>query len=159
MKSNRSFRNHRIKAFTLNEMMVVLVITSIVIGIGFSVLRLVQKQMDSLGTVYGKNTEINLLRQSLWIDFNTSDGAWYDTKTNELVFANGIKSSRYQWYDSYVVKERDTFFLEVDTIEYYFNGLYQASGEVDAMDISCGKKTGGHRIVVYKKNAATSYLN
>ncbi len=154
---NRSFK--KIKAFTLNEMLVVLLITSIIIGMGFAVLQLVQQQMHGIGGIYGKNTETNLLRQSLWIDFNQYDGIWFDKNNNELVFANQLKELKYQWHKDYVIKEKDTFFLETTKRQHFFNGGPKQSGEIDALDFSIAQKDGGHRIVVYKRNAATSYLN
>ncbi|TMU55651.1 PulJ/GspJ family protein [Flagellimonas algicola] len=154
-----NLENSKIKAFTLTEMLVVLLITSIVISLGFSVLRLVQQQMYTIGGIYESNTEANLLRQSLWVDFNRHDGVWYDEQRNELVFANELKNTVYQWQQDYVVKERDTFFLKTHEATYYFNGLPTQSSEVDALDFSVGNEGKKQRIVVYKTNAATTYLN
>ncbi len=151
--------NYKIKAFTLNEMLVVLLLTSILIGLGFSVLRLVQQQMHGISGIYEKNTEANLLRQSLWVDFNRHDGVWYDAQRDELVFAHEMKRTIYQWHENFVVKKRDTFFLKIYETQYYFNGLPIQSSEVDALDFSVGNEGNKQRIVVYKTNAATTYLN
>ena len=140
-------------------MLVVLLITSIVIGMGFAVLQLVQQQMHGISGIYGKNTEINLLRQSLWIDFNQHDGILYDSRNDELVFSSELDKVTYQWHGNFVVKEKDTFFFETTYRRHFFNGEPKDSGEIDALDFSTSQKEGGHRIMVYKKNAATSYLN
>lgn len=149
----------KIKAFTLNEMLVVLLITSIVIGMGFAVLRLVQQQMYGISGIYGRNTELNLLRQSLWIDFNQYDGIWYDELNDELLFANELKEVKYQWHKDFVIKVQDTFFFKTSEKTHFFNGEPKESGEIDALDFSTTQEDGGHRIVVYKKNSATSYIN
>ena len=149
----------KLQAFTLNELLVVLLITSIVIGMGFSVLQLVQRQMHGISGVYKTQTEINLLRQSLWIDFNSYDGVWYDAGKDELVFGNQLQTSRYQWFESYIVKDRDTFHLKTGTKQFYYNGLQKEYGELDGLDLSFTENDGNQRIMVYKTNAASSYLN
>lgn len=149
----------KIQAFTLNELLVVLLITSIVIGMGFSVLQLVQRQMRGINGVYETQTEINLLRQSLWIDFNSYDGVWYDAGNDELIFENQLQTSRYQWFKSYIVKDSDTFHLKTGTKQFYYNGLQKEHGELDGLDLSFTENDGNKRIMVYKTNAASSYLN
>ncbi|WP_036384483.1 type II secretion system protein J [Muricauda sp. MAR_2010_75] len=148
----------KIKAFTLNEMLVVLLITSLVVGMAFSVLRLVQQQMDGLTHNYEKSTELNLLRQSLWIDFNQCDGVWFDATEQKFLFVNELKRVTYQFRDKYVIKERDTFFIPIDEKRIYFKGEGTKSGEIDALDLRTSKEGGG-RIFVFKKNASTSYVN
>jgi type II secretory pathway pseudopilin PulG len=148
----------KIKAFTLNEMLVVLLITSLVVGMAFSVLRLVQQQMDGLTHNYERNTELNLLRQSLWIDFNQCDGVWYDAPEQKLLFVNELKRVTYQFQGDYVIKERDTFFIPIDEKRIYFDGEHARFGEIDALDLRTSQE-GGRRIFVFKRNSSTSYIN
>ena len=103
----------KIKAFTLNEMLVVLLITAIIVGMAFSVLSLVQRQMHGIEGNYERNTELNLLRQSLWIDFNSFEGIWYESKTNELLFVNELKEVKYQLFEDFIIKDTDTFQVQI----------------------------------------------
>lgn len=150
---------NKIKAFTLNEMLVVLLITSLVVGMAYSVLRLVQIQMQGISSNYEQNTELNLLRQSLWIDFNQSDRVWFDTSTNELLLTNGLKETNYSFQDVGVIKDRDTFFIKIASMDRYFNGRKSSIGEIDALDLYTSKEERVQRIFVSKRNAATSYIN
>jgi len=149
----------KIKAFTLNEMLVVLLITVIVIGMGFAVLSLVQRQMHGIDGNYEKNTELNLLRQSLWIDFNKFEGIWYEKDKGELFFVNELEEVNYQLYEDYIVKARDTFYVQIKDKSFFFKGNTQLSGEIDALDLRMSKENGLKRVFVFKKNAATSYIN
>lgn len=150
----------KIKAFTLNEMLVVLLITVLVVGMAFSVLRLVQVQMHGISSNYEKNTELNLLRQSLWVDFNRFDRIWYDGTEQRMVFENEVTKSSYQIWPEGVVKEKDTFWVPVPRWEVYFKGEIVGKGEIDALDLYIGKEEEvGKRVFVFKRNAATSYIN
>ncbi|PCJ94997.1 MAG: hypothetical protein COA50_11565 [Flavobacteriaceae bacterium] len=151
--------NKKIKAFTLNEMLVVLLMTTIVVGMAFAVLNLVQQQMHGIESNYERNTSHDLLRQSLWIDFNQFDGIWYDAKEEELLFVNELKEVKYKLYDDMVVKDLDTFFIAWKKRNFYFKANTQSSGEVDALDFVTSKENGTRRMFVFKRNAATTYMN
>lgn len=152
-------KTHKIKAFTLNEMLVVLLITSLVVGMAYSVLRLVQIQMHGIASNYEQNTELNLLRQSLWIDFNQSDRIWFDASKKELLLTNGLKETNYLFQEEAIIKGKDTFFIKIASMERYFNGKKSHLGEIDALDLYTSKNQGGQRVFVSKRNAATSYVN
>ncbi|MEQ5791608.1 prepilin-type N-terminal cleavage/methylation domain-containing protein [Muricauda sp. NFXS6] len=148
----------KIKGFTLQEMLVVLLLTALVVGMAFSVLRLVQVQMNGISSNYTKSTEMRLLKQSLWVDFNQHDRVWYDQGNKELLLANEMDEARYQFQKDMVVKERDTFFVEIKELRPYFNGNGILGGEMDALDLYTGASQSG-RLFVFKRNSATSYIN
>lgn len=158
MRWNRQ-RIKELPAFTVNEMLVVLLLTTIVVGMAFAVLQLVQQQMHGIDRNYEQSTELNLLRQSLWVDFNQSDGIWYDDQANTLLFTNEINEVTYQLLEDRIVKDRDTFQIALKGQAFFFRGITKAQGEIDALDFSTEKRHGAQRLFVFKKNAATSYLN
>lgn len=152
-------RIKKIQAFTLNEMLVVLLLTTIVIGMGFAVLQLVQQQMGGIDENYGRNTEFNLLRQSLWMDFNQSDGVWYDAKNGQLLFTNELRKVTYHMYEDKIIKDIDTFQVAFKQHRFFFKGDLRKEGEIDALDFSTDKKNGSQRLFAFKTNAATSSVN
>lgn len=154
-----NWKTHKIKAFTLHEMLVVLLITSLVVGMAYSVLRLVQIQMQGISSNYEQSTELNLLRQSLWMDFNQSDRVWFDTSKNELVLVNEVKEASYTFQQDRVIKDKDTFFIKIASLDRYFNGEKSNVGEIDALDLYTSEDQGSQRVFVSKRNAATSYVN
>jgi len=101
----------KVRAFAIQEMMVVLAITAIVVGMAFSVLRLVQNQMGNIGDIYEVKLEANKLRQSLWIDFNRYSYAFYDQKKAQLYFSNEIEEKVYTLTENRFATERDTILL------------------------------------------------
>lgn len=152
-------RIKKINAFTLNEMLVVLLLTTIVVGMGFAVLQLVQQQMGGIDRNYERNTDLNLLRQSLWMDFNQSDGVWYDAKNGQLLFKNELKEVTYHVHQDKIIKDIDTFQITFKEQRFFFKGEIRKEGEIDALDFSTDKKNGSQRLFVFKTNAATSSIN
>lgn len=140
-------------------MIVVLLITTIVVGMAFSVLHLVQRQMDGIRSNYVNNTELNLLKRSLWIDFNRYDHIQYHGGNGQLDFINEMGSTTYQFDEGMVIKARDTFHLEFDRGEFYFQYNELFEGEVDAIYLQTGPKYGGQGLFVYKTNSAATYIN
>lgn len=149
----------KIHAFTLSEMLVALLITTIVVGMAFSVLNLIQKQMQGIEGNYERNTELNLLRQSLWIDFNRSNRIGYDEGKQELYFFNEIKSVTYQLYENQIIKEKDTFHLQWEVQKFYFENSAISTGEIDALEFKTSKAYGNRPLFVYKTNSANLYMN
>lgn len=149
----------KVKGFTLGEMLVVLLLTTIVVASTFTILQLVQQQMNNIENNYARNTEYNLLRRSLWVDFHQNDGIWYDKATSTLYFKNEIKEVAYQLGKEQIVKGKDTFKLGVKEHQFFFKGNEIDQGEIDALDFSIETKSSSPRLFVFKTNASTSILN
>lgn len=152
-------KNHKIQAFALQEMMVVLAITAIVVGMAYSVLNLVQKQMSTISGIYDVKMEANKLRQSLWIDFNRYSYAHYDQKKEMLYLSNALEEKWYAFKDNHIVMERDTFRIQVDSRVFYFNNKVRSKGEIDAIKLKTGKESGYQQIFVFKANAPATFVN
>ncbi|MCK0160126.1 hypothetical protein [Allomuricauda sp. F6463D] len=148
----------KIKAFTLHEMLVVLLITVLVVGMAYSVLRLVQTQMNGISSNYEEMTEVRLLKQRLWIDFNQYDRVWYNAANRELLLCNEISEVEYQFQKELVLKGQDTFHLKTKELLAYFEVGIINEGEIDAIDLYVGGGN-GTRLFVFKRNSATSYIN
>lgn len=149
----------KIKAFTLSEMIVALLITTIVVGMSYSVLNLVQKQMYGIEENYQKNTELYLLKQSLWIDFNSCDRAFYNAKTGELTFTNELKTTLYNIHKNRIAKEKDTFAIDWELQKFYFENKEQLIGEIDALDFKTTNEFGNQQLFVSKNNSASTYMD
>ena len=140
-------------------MMVVLVITLIVVGLAFSILNLVQRQMGGIAHNYEKRTSTNLLRQALWIDFNTYSDISFDAQSQILNCSNALGAVQYLFQEARIIREKDTFDFEVNTKNFYFDGQEFPSGNLDALRLIIGPKGATKTVFVYKENAAAKYLN
>ncbi len=151
--------NRKIQAFTLSEMVVVLILTSIVVGLAFSVLLLVQKHMTSIQINFIQKTELNKLEQSLWIDFNRYSNITYDALEDEITFINAMDSINYQFHEQYIVKALDTFYIPIHNKTFFFNGNNIEIGPIDAIKLETSKIMQNQHLFVFKKNDATLFIN
>jgi hypothetical protein len=140
-------------------MIVVLILTSIVVGLAFSVLGLVQKQMLAIQVNYNKSLELQKLETALWLDFNRYSEIHIDTNENKLVLKNELDSVSYYFHKEFVMKERDTFKIPLKSKEFYFDGVLSLNNQVDAIKLRTSKAFQNQEIFIFKKNDAVSYMN
>ncbi len=151
--------HNKIQAFTLSEMVVVLILTSIVVGLAFSVLTLVQKHMAGIQQNFANGTALNKLEQSMWLDFNRYSRIKYDPMEEEITFANDIDSITYRFYDAYITKTADTFHIQLQHKTMYFEGSTIGTGTMDAIKLETGKADQNQTLFIYRDNDATPFLN
>ncbi|WP_037052560.1 PulJ/GspJ family protein [Psychroserpens burtonensis] len=152
-------RNRKLNAFTLSEMIIVLILTSIVVGLAFSVLTLVQKQMFAIQNNYNTSLELNKLETSLWLDFNRYSKITYDDIEDEMKFSSELDSVVYQFRQDFIVKEKDTFSIQLQNKQMYFDGEQSINGQIDAIKLETMKEFQNQKLFVYKTNDTTLYMN
>jgi len=137
---------------------VVLILTSIVVALAFSVLSLVQKHMRSIEENLKEHTIINKLEVSLNLDFNRFSRINYNDIEKELQFYNEIDTLHYQFNNDYIIKELDTFKIQLQNKKFYFEGETKQNGDIDAMKLTVSNNNSNKFIFVYKQNDATSFI-
>lgn len=151
--------SHKIKAFTLSEMIVVILLTVIVAGMAFSVLQLVQKHMYAIKANFENSTSITLLEQSLWIDANRSNVMKYDTAEDKLYFISEIDTITYTFQPTYIQKDIDTFAIAISEKLFYFEGKETFSEKIDAFKLITAKEFRKRTVFISKRNTANTYMN
>lgn len=151
--------NKKIAAFTLAEMIVVLILTSIVAGLAFSVLTLIQKQMLGIQENFKHNSELNLLEQSLWLDFNRYNRISFDEIENQLKFSTELDSVYYGFKPDYIVKQQDTFQIQIKEKLLFFNGDQVENGKVDAIKMETTKPFLNQKLFIFKPNDANQFID
>lgn len=151
--------NTKIQAFTLSEMIVVLIITSIVIGLAFSVLSLVQNHMSGIQNNFTNNIELNKLEQSLCLDFNRYSKIEYNELENMISFKTEIDSISYQFHEAYIIKDIDTFNIQLQGKQFFFNGNKIENGFIDAIKLETSKVFQNQKLFIFKENDATLFVN
>lgn len=149
----------KIKSFTLSELLIVMIITAIVVGMAFSVLRLVQKQIHAIQTNFDKTSTLALFEQKLWQDFNEPYTIVYDTKKQILILNSETDTVTYSFQENYTLRNTDTIPLKLIPKTFFFNGKEIQNGTVDAMRLSAATNLPDYEIFVAKKNDITFFMN
>lgn len=125
-------RNTKLKSFTLSEMLVVMIITAIVVGMAFSVLSLVQKQIRSIQKNFGRTTELSLFEQQLWQDFNGCNSIGFKNE-GIITMISDIDTVHYIFKERFALRNRDTINARVKLEKVYYGGAEVTSGVIDAV--------------------------
>lgn len=150
---------NKIKSFTLSEILVVMVITAIVVGIAFSVLRLVQKQIHTIETNFQKTTSLALFEQKLWQDFNELNVIDYNENKHSMLMGSEVDTVLYSFQENYILRNNDTLKLKLGISMLYFEGKTVKEGNIDAISISGMAELPDYKIFVSKKNDLTLTMN
>lgn len=149
----------KVPSFTLAELVVVLIITSIVVGMAFSVLRLVQNQIHAIQTNFEKTSTLALFEQQLWQDFNEKEVILFKEKENSLQLQSEMDTVNYSFQDHFILRNMDTIHLKLQIATLFFNGKKVQQDTIDAMAISGKTELPDYEIFVSRKNDLTLFMN
>ncbi|SHM96860.1 PulJ/GspJ family protein [Flavobacterium chilense] len=149
----------KLKSFTLAELLVVMIITTIVVGMAFSVLRLVQKQIHAIQTNFDKTSNLALFEQKLWQDFNEPHTIVYDNQKQILIMTSEIDTVTYSFQDKFTMRNLDTIKLKINPNKIFFKGKEIKSGTIDAISLFAQTELPDYQIFVSKKNDVTLFMN
>lgn len=152
-------QKNKIKSFTLPELLVVMIITAIVVGMAFSVLRLVQKQIHVIETNFEKTSSLALFEQKLWQDFNELNTIQFNENTNSLLMESEMDTVLYSFQENYILRNSDTIKLKLVANKLFFKGKEVKEGNIDALSISGIAELPDYEIFVSKKNDVTLSMN
>lgn len=149
-------KNKKLEAFTLAEMLVVLVITGILVTMALLVLNLVQKQTKSITSVYNDNTEIHLLERVLWQDVAKGNMQF---QKQQLLCTSEIDTVSYVFKKDMVIRNTDTLWVSVKGIQIYLDGNTTTKNNVvDAIELELQHQM-NRSIFIYKTKDAAHYMN
>lgn len=105
---------HKIKAFTLLESLITILLISIIIGLSYGLINLVDKQMTLLQKENVEVLEYNLFNSTLKLDIHKSNAFFIEK--NQLNLSNyDNRVISYSFYNEYILRENavkiDTFML------------------------------------------------
>ncbi|RED26116.1 pilin/secretion family protein with methylation motif [Flavobacterium cutihirudinis] len=149
----------KLKSFTLSEMIVVMIITAIVVGMAFSVLRIVQKQIHTIQSNFEKTSTLALFEQKLWQDFNEPHMIIYDKAKQLLIMTSEIDTITYSFQENFSLRNLDTIKLKITPNKAFLRGKEISNGQIDALSIYAETELPDYRIFVSKKNDLTFFMN
>jgi len=150
--------NKKVKAFTIAEVLVVLVISGIVLSLTLLILSLVQKQVITISQNYDRQAEIRLLERALWQDFNRHH-LFFNTKQQQLQCISEIDTVNYRFKSNFVIRNADTLNVVVYKTTTYLDGDPVANHMIDAIELLLSKEIADQKLFIYKPKDASFYIN
>ncbi|WP_040278284.1 hypothetical protein [Psychroserpens damuponensis] len=149
----------KLAAYTLNEMLIVIIISSIITSLAFTVLNLVNRNMWAIQENLKVNTEFSKLEESLWIDMNRYQNIVFLESKNQMIFNSIIDSLTYKFHSEYIVKGMDTFNVKIENKLFFFNGNETETDRIDAVKLELSKQYRSQQLFVFKRNDAIQFMN
>lgn len=147
----------KIKAFTLSELLVVMVVSTIVVSMAFLVLTMVQKQMNKIQGNLEKKKTIESLDKILWQDFNQAKEVF--VKGEQLVFEKEEDTLVYHMGEKALIREKDSFPILVKNKSFFLDGIKIEKGSIDALKLTFESTYTNQELFVYRTKPASFYLN
>lgn len=97
----------KIKAFTLMELLIGMIIGCIVVALGYSTYNIIFKQYSAYKAIKNKVVEIMQLNTVMNNDFTTADFITFSD--NKLILNNRDTLLEYYFNDSYIIRTNNTF--------------------------------------------------
>ncbi len=149
--------NKKIPAFTLSEVLIVLVITAIVVGIAFSVLTLIMKQYNAMKDSYIYKSEVLKLKQRLSIDFNSSQTIIWNPNEDQLIITKPEQTIIYQWDATAIIRNTDTIAVGISQSNIFQKGEPVLSGPIDGLKLISDK--GGMKALIFVSRETDALTN
>ena len=116
--------NKKLNSFTLSEMLVVLIITAIVVGLAFSVLSIVRRQVHKLQNDTDQRVQYDMLKSKLFLDFNKYPNA-YLSGDDTFMFKSEIDSTIYTITDNLIITNQDTLVKNVKEAQFFYKNSHK----------------------------------
>jgi prepilin-type N-terminal cleavage/methylation domain-containing protein len=148
----------KINAFTLSEMLVVLVVSSILISMAFVAVSMVQKQVYLIQKNLSKKQQLLFFEATLLRDFNTHR-VFFIKQENSLLLTSSKDSISYTFFDDFVIRGTDTIKISFENKTLFLDGAMVTDGEIDAISLNLLSSYANAQLFLQKTKGATFYLN
>lgn len=129
-----------------------MVITLIVVALSFSVLNMVNKQVQAVSYQYALNHEIKELKTALSLDFlNHSEVILVDN--SQIIFKSPVSKKEYNHHGLVITREQDSFNIPVKQVVAWLKGKPVTAGKIDAVEIEYEYADIVSKLFVYRSNS------
>lgn len=148
----------KVKAFTLSELLVVLVISGIVVSITFLALQLVQKQIKEIQANFRDQQEILQFERVIVNDLNTRKPE-LNKEGNQLLFYGANDFISYTFETDYFIREKDTFKFKIIEKRFFLDNEKVDDGNFDAIHFKFAQSYSTKEIFAYTVKDSEYYMN
>lgn len=154
-------RQKKVSGFTLTEVLVVLVITVVVVGLCFSVLSIVRKELSEISKHQETQTNHNLFEERLTIDFQNSQKIFWNKDKNTISCFSPIKNTIYTFKNQIIYCKTDTLVQNLKSYTCFLNGKsLEKTGFLNAIRYTLKPETNSKEMdfFIFKPHDINSYF-
>lgn len=122
-------------AFTIAEMLVVMILSSILVLMVLTILNLTQRHVNGVQTFGYSNDDLITFDRILTNDFNTTDDIFYNKEIDELWSIKPLDTIKYKFEDEYILRNNDTLNIYINNKTCFLAGNIVVSGKIDAVEL------------------------
>jgi hypothetical protein len=142
----------------MTELLVVIAISTVVVAIGFLVLNLLSKNVNSIGDNYNTVTRWQLFEEQLSLDFHLYPSIQYSKFSDKLVFSSPLDSVTYKFDETFILRGQDTIHFTFSDKTVYFAGVATQEGAIDAIKLITSEEDFNKELFLYKRSDAITNL-
>lgn len=151
----------KIQAFTLTELIVVLVVSIIIISLAFSALNIINRSFDEYRDRYLDISQKRDLEMRLTVDFHRAQSITFFESENKLVFkkfSNSLQNLEYRFLKDRIIIDSDTLKIPYSGYSLFFDGKNVEGKEIDALKINFSKSDDENFLFVSKFNSSKNFM-
>ena len=147
----------KLKAFTLYEMLVAMIVSAIVMGITANVFLIVSKQFNSFRLQTDNEIKIRQLHQILINETAWSNVIYIDQYYKKIIFSNDLKKNIISFDNDVVIFKNDTI-AENIIFKGYFENKEIEDGNIEALKLNYISHNIEKQLFYYKDYDAEFYV-
>ena len=151
-------KRQKISGFTLNEVLITMVVGSIVVGLAYTAITLISKNMATIQENFNEKDKTILLEQRMTLDFETYPTITYDSFEDELKLSSPLDSVLYTFSGDHILRNTDTIKISYREKGFFFLGEEKSNGPIDAISLTLEDSLKTKKIFISKVNDALTKL-
>ncbi len=148
----------KLKAFTLYEMIVVMIISAIVMALAAAVFLLVSKQFNSFKDQTDRETRIRQLYSTITNETAEYNRIYINQQAKTVTFSNELKKSIIHFNNGFITYKGDTITKGIQIFG-YFKDKEVKNGYVDALKVIYTSHNMKKELFFFKEYDAAFYIN
>ena len=150
---------NKLKSFTIAELLVTMIITVIVVGMAFAVLRYVNQTIYKIEKNYKRINDLLLFEERLALDMSNAGIVIVERSRNRVYMINEISTTRYQFGKAFVLRNSQKIDLTLEISEVYLNGQSSLKDTITGISVNCGREFPDYNIHVSRSNDCSVQMN
>lgn len=129
------WNNSKVRAFTLNELLITMMLMIFVMGFTFLTLNYIQKKVAVFSSSLLNTVEYVSAEKMVWQDIQQFTFAEVNQKDQTIVFSSPLSKTKYSFSEYRFTRDNQQLLKSYTLILFYYKGKQITDGRFDAFEI------------------------